>query len=267
MNVRRFTLTQRVFHWLMALSFMVQSATGLARMHASTPWGERLASVFGGQEGNLLAHKAGGVVMVCLLAAHVLHVLFSSRPGAWFGPDSMMPRWRDFGDFLRHTGWMLGISKHPRLERWAYWEKFDYWAVFWGVAIIGGSGLLLVNPVLSARYVPGWWLNIALALHRDEAFLAMGYIFLVHFTVAHLRRSQFPMDMAIVDGCMSLEEVSRDRGDWKLRLDASGGGPGCPGGLSPGARGLALAGGWAVILCGWLLAAWTLAAIVGAGLA
>jgi len=266
MNIRRFTLTQRVFHALMAFSFMAQSVTGFARLYGEGVWGERLAGLFGGQEGVLAAHKAGGIFMVALLLAHVVHVLFTSPRGLIPGPDSMMPRIRDVTDFFRHVGWMLGLNKHPSLDRWAYWEKFDYWAVFWGVAIIGGSGLLLVDPVASARYVPGWWLNLALALHHDEAFLAMGYIFLIHFTVAHMRRSRFPMDMAIVSGRMPMDEVRHERGDWEARLLASGGAVSDSAALNPAGRGVALGVGWAVVLCGWLLALWGLGEVVRHGL-
>jgi len=266
MNIPRFTLTQRVFHAMMALSFMAQSVTGFARMYGEGGWGERLAGLFGGQAGVLAAHKAGGIFMVAVLLAHVVHVLFTSPRGLLPGPDSMMPRIRDFSDFFKHVGWMLGINKHPALERWAYWEKFDYWAVFWGVAIIGGSGLLLVDPVASARHVPGWWLNIALVLHHDEAFLAMGYIFLIHFTVAHLRRSRFPMDMAIVDGCMPMEEVRHERGDWNARLGASPGAGACAQGLPLAGRRAALGVGWVVVLCGWALALWGLGEVFRHGL-
>lgn len=266
MNIRRFTLTQRVFHALMAFCFMAQSVTGFARLFGEGAWGERLAALFGGQAGVLAAHKAGGLLMVALLLAHVVHVLVTSPRGILPGPDSMMPRIRDVSDFFKHVGWMLGFNKHPSLDRWAYWEKFDYWAVFWGVAIIGGSGLLLADPVISARYVPGWWLNIALVLHHDEAFLAMGYIFLIHFTVAHLRRTRFPMDMSIIDGCMPMDEVRHERGDWEARLSASGDAGACASQPVPTGRGLALAVGWAVVLCGWVLALWGLGELVRRGL-
>jgi len=266
MNIRRFTLTQRIFHALMAFCFMAQSITGLARLYAENAWGERQAALFGGQEGVLAAHKAGGIVMVALLLAHVVHVLATSPRGLIPGPDSMMPRMRDVSDFFRHVGWMLGMNKHPSLDRFAYWEKFDYWAVFWGVVIIGGSGLLLVDPVASARFVPGWWLNIALALHHDEAFLAMGYIFLIHFTVAHLRRSRFPMDMAMVDGCIPMEEVRLERGDWGARLEAPADADACVARMTPAGRSLVLIAGWVVVLCGWLLAFWALGEIIRHGL-
>lgn len=266
MNIRRFTVTQRVFHALLALSFMVQSVTGFARMYGEGGWGARLLGLFGGPDGALAVHKAGGLFMVALLLAHVVHVLATSPRGLIPGPDSMMPQWRDVTDSFKHVGWMLGRNKHPGLDRWAYWEKFDYWAVFWGVAIIGGSGLMLVNPVLSARYVPGWWLNIALALHHDEAFLAMGYIFLIHFTVAHLRRSRFPMDMAIVDGCITTAEVRHERADWGARIVASGAKVACAGDLPLAGRRIAFVVGWAVVLCGWLLALWGLGEVVRHGL-
>ena len=34
----------------------------------------------------------------------------------------------------------VGLRKEPpRFGRWTYFEKFDYWAVFWGMFIMGGS--------------------------------------------------------------------------------------------------------------------------------
>ncbi|CAG0959065.1 hypothetical protein GPROT1_00673 [Gammaproteobacteria bacterium] len=41
----------------------------------------------------------------------------------------------------------------PKFDRWTYWEKFDYWAVF--CMLIGGLGLLLWFPVFFSRFLPG----------------------------------------------------------------------------------------------------------------
>ena len=222
MNIRRFTPAQRIFHALLMLSFLLQSATGLARFYSETAWGNWLASLFGGQAANLAVHKAGGLFMIALFLLHLVSLAVTARKSYFYGPDSMVPRLRDVTDFFKHTGWILWLCPHPRLERWSYWEKFDYWAVFWGVAIIGGSGLVLLDPVASGRFMPGWYLNLARELHYHEAILAMGYIFLVHFFVGHLRRSHFPMDLAMFSGGTDLEDLKRERGDWYDRLAAGG---------------------------------------------
>ena len=70
-------------------------------------------------------------------------------------PDSMVPQPQDGIDIYRNFKWFIGRGPRPQFDRWTYWEKFDYWAVFWGMFIIGGSGLLLWFPVFFAKFLPG----------------------------------------------------------------------------------------------------------------
>ena len=58
----------------------------------------------------------------------------------------MVPQPRDVRELHEHTRWFLGLGPRPEFDRYTYWEKFDYWAVFWGMLIIGGSGLILWFP-------------------------------------------------------------------------------------------------------------------------
>ncbi len=134
----------------------------------------------------------------------------------------MLPRPADIGQAVRHVGWLFGLAKQPRFDRFSYWEKFDYWAVFWGMVIIGGTGLILYNPFVSSRYMPGWGLNVALWVHRLEAILDMGHVFIIHFFVAHLRRSNFPMDLAMFAGSVDLDQNRHERAAWVERLEAEG---------------------------------------------
>jgi hypothetical protein len=77
--------------------------------------------------------------------------------------------------------WFLGRGPRPQYGRWTYWEKFDYFAVFWGVAVIGGTGMMLWFPSIFTRVLPGWMVNVATTIHSDEALLAVSFIFVVHF--------------------------------------------------------------------------------------
>ena len=147
MRIRRFTPAQRAFHALLLVTFLWQSLTGLARMYHETSFGQTLAALLGGQERALVLHIWGGIAMLVLFALHLAYlaaVALTSRR-ALSGPDSLMPKTRDLADFFRHLGWMLGMARAPRFERWGYWEKFDYWAVFWGMVIIGGTGVMLIT--------------------------------------------------------------------------------------------------------------------------
>src|SRR3989338_8297729 len=105
----------------------------------------------------------------------------------------------------------MGKGPRPQYGRWTYWEKFDYFAVFWGVTIIGTSGLMLWFPEFFTRFLPGWVINVASIVHSDEALLAAGFIFTVHFFNTHFRPDKFPMDTVIFTGRMTLDEFKEDR--------------------------------------------------------
>jgi cytochrome b subunit of formate dehydrogenase len=225
-KIRRFTAVQRLFHVLLVVSFMIQVATGFARMFIETGWGRGLAFIFGGYNGALILHKASGTFMVLLFLSHLVYLAavinWRKFPDSVFGPDTLLPRLSDLRDFFQHIGWFLGLAREPKFGRWGYWEKFGYWAVFWGVVVFGVTGFMLFNPVLTARYFPGWTLNVALYLHREETILAMGYLFIAHFFVAHFRPSRFPMDRAIFDGTLELEETLAERPGWIGRMQKDG---------------------------------------------
>jgi len=103
------------------------------------------------------------------------------------------------------------LGERPKYGRWTYWEKFDYMAVFWGVAVIGFSGLILWFPEIFTKLLPGWVINVAQIIHSDEALLAVVFIFTIHFFNTHLRPEAFPMDTVIFTGHVELEEYKIDR--------------------------------------------------------
>lgn len=222
----RFTLGQRLFHLVLMICFLVQATSGLARMYHETAWGRGLGWPFGGFETALTVHVHVGIFMLGAFLVHLVYLLFTIRwrrfPSCIVGPDSLVPGINDLKSVVQHTGWILGLGKHPPLERWSYWEKFDYWAVFWGMIILGGTGLLLAFPLASSQYIPGWVLNIAFWIHRIESLLAMAHIFIIHFFIAHLRRTSFPMDLAIFEGSVPLSTVEHERPQWINRLRQSG---------------------------------------------
>ena len=106
--------------------------------------------------------------------------------------------------------WFFGLAPKPLLDRWTYWEKFDYWAPFWGVTIIGTSGAMLWFKELTATYLPGWVFNVATIFHGEEAVLAAGFLFTVHFFNNHWRPDKFPLDILMFTGVMPLEEFKRE---------------------------------------------------------
>jgi hypothetical protein len=147
---------------------------------------------------------------------------FKKERGYFWGPRSMTPQPRDIVDLWHMVKYFLYLGPRPKFDRFTYWEKFDYLAVFWGVAIIGISGLVLWFPVAATNVLPGWALNAAYLVHSDEALLATGFIFLFHFFHTHLRPEAFPMDTVIFTGRMPLELFKEERALEYERLVAQG---------------------------------------------
>ena len=224
--VRRFDRTDRLLHAFLMFSFLGLALTGLPLLFSQAAWASALARALGGIRFAGLLHRTCALVMIAVFVTHIARLLEriivqKDRSMLW-GPASMVPQPRDLRELKGHVLWFLGRGPRPSFERYTYWEKFDYWAVFWGMAIIGGSGLMLWFPVLFSRVVPGWVFNIALLVHGEEALLAVGFIFTIHFFNGHLRPEKFPMDMVIFTGRLSEAELQHERPAEYERLARSG---------------------------------------------
>ena len=128
-----------------------------------------------------------------------------------FGPNSMMFNLNDLKEFWASMRWFMGAGPRPNYGRFTYWEKFDYFAVFWGVFVIGSTGLMLWFPEIFTYLLPGWMINVSTIIHSDEALLAVGFIFTIHFFNTHFRPDKFPMDPVIFTGRVPLEELKHDK--------------------------------------------------------
>ncbi len=213
---RRFTPLQRIMHAVLMLTFVGCALTGLPLLYADKPWAATLSHLLGGFESARVIHRVCAFVMIVIFVSHVTLVLSraiarGSLLRIVWGPDSLVPQPQDIVHIWRNFKWFVGRGPRPQFDRWTYWEKFDYWAVFWGMFIIGGSGLLLWFPVFFSKILPGWMFNIAALVHGEEALLAVGFIFTIHFFNGHLRPEKFPMDTVIFTGRIPEHELKEER--------------------------------------------------------
>ena len=163
--------------------------------------------------------------------AYVFHLLRSywvkrrsgaSRIETIFGPDSPVPNLRDVKDTGRMIKWFLGIGPRPTFERWAYWEKFDFFGAGSDIILIGTTGLILWFPDFFCLFLPGEAVNVAKVVHSTLALLATGFVFAIHFFGTHLRADKFPMDMSILTGVVTEEDMHHERPDLLARLQREG---------------------------------------------
>jgi cytochrome b subunit of formate dehydrogenase len=226
-HVRRFDTPARMLHLVVMVSFLGLSATGLPLLFSDAAWGRFLAGLFGGIHGAGLVHRFFGGVLLLAVTYHVASVSWRAfgrgERGIFWGPTSMMPQPSDVTQFFQQMRWFAGAGPRPKFEHFTYWEKFDYWAVLWGTALMGAAGLILWFPAAAARVLPGWMFNVALFVHGAEAALAIGFIFVVHFFNGHLRPGKFPMDLVIFTGSMSAAEFREERAGEFARLASTGG--------------------------------------------
>ena len=217
MQFQRFTRLNRVLHILMIVSFISLALTGMTLKFSFTGWAAILSHLFGGFESAGYIHRFFAVVMVSIFIIHIIGLtkLKKKEYKTWkallFNHDSMLFNKKDLKDFIGSIKWFLGKGERPQYGRWTYWEKFDYFAVFWGIFVIGSTGITLWFPEILTSVFPGWVINVATIIHSDEALLATGFIFTVHFFNTHLRPEKFPMDIVIFSGRMPLEEFKLDR--------------------------------------------------------
>ncbi len=228
---RRFNRLHIFMHLLVITSFLLLSLTGLPLKFSTQAWAHTLMNLYGGAANAGILHRIGaGITFIYFGLAVVMSINFlfirndiKGNPiQRLFGPDSLCFNLRDIKDVYFMVRWFFFKGPKPTFERWTYWEKFDFVAVFWGMFAIGGSGLMLWFPEFFGMFLPGWAFNVATIVHSDEALLATGFIFTVHFFNTHGRPEKFPMDFVIFNGQIAKEEMIEERGDQWKRYEEQG---------------------------------------------
>jgi len=191
----------------MFTSFIVLTVTGLPIKYDYTNWAKTATSIFGGFDTMFSIHLAGAAVMLFSSVYHLFYLIVYpvvTKKMSW----GTLPGPRDIKDLLHNLQYFIGLKKdQPKFGRYSYKEKFDYWAVFWGMFIMGGSGLMMWFPQIFASYLPRWVIDSARYAHSDEAMLAIIAIFVWHFYNVHFSPNFFPMNFVWLHGKMSRKEM------------------------------------------------------------
>ncbi|MBU2602649.1 MAG: hypothetical protein KKA32_10880 [Actinobacteria bacterium] len=220
----RFSAFHRFNHVLVMVSFFGLVLTGVPLKFKDSIWAQLLMDLMGGVAAAGFLHRVMAVVNILYFILEFSYMAWYvvARKGPIFHEDSIVPGKKDWADMKGMFRWFFGKGQKPKLSRFAYWEKFDFWALFAGTFLIGGSGLMMWFPEATTRILPGVSLNVALVIHSNEAFLATGVIFIfVHFFSAHGRPESFPADEVIFSGYLPVEHYISDRPqEYENRLKA-----------------------------------------------
>jgi cytochrome b subunit of formate dehydrogenase/5-methylcytosine-specific restriction endonuclease McrA len=204
----RMTTNQRWQHLILLTSFVILVITGFALKFPDT-W---FAHVFGmGEKWRGIIHRVAGVV---LMGAGIYHVFYlaAAREGRRLIRD-LAPRPKDAFDACNTMLYYLGMrSERPQFRRFNYAEKAEYWALVWGTALMGLTGVMLWAKVWVGNALARWWVDIATAVHFYEAILATLAIVVWHFYQVFLDPDVYPMNWAWWDGKMPVEHYRHEHG-------------------------------------------------------
>jgi formate dehydrogenase gamma subunit len=200
-NIVRLTRNQRIQHWFLLTSFMTLVLSGFALQYPDS-W---LAWMLGSSEiVRRIMHRAAAVVMLLVGAYHLLYLAFTNDGRRWV--KDMLPRLKDVRDVFQNFAYYLGAKgPKPKIARFGYAEKAEYWAVVWGTMIMGFTGLMIWFKIGIFGFLLRGWIDIAIAIHFYEAVLATLAIIVWHFYQVIFDPDVYPINLAFLDGRVSEE--------------------------------------------------------------
>ncbi len=210
-KITRFDVHQIIQHAGLMLSFILLVVTGLPLKFSHWAISQWWVGVWGGIEVTRSAHHFAAWLMFIVCLYHIIYICYTvlilKRPF----PVKILPSREDFINFLQEIFYFMGLRKKaPAYDRFNWKEKFDYWAIFWGMPVMFISGFIMMYPVLVTKFLPGWIIPAALVAHSDEAMLALIWIILVHVFFTHFTPGVFPVNTAMFTGKVSRERYQRE---------------------------------------------------------
>ena len=210
-KITRFDIHQIIQHAGLMVSFILLVITGFPLKFSESAISQWWVGIWGGIEVIRSVHHFAAWVMVGVCLYHLAYILYTTLILKRPLPVKMIPSGQDFVKLFQELGYFMGLRKEkPRFDRFNWKEKFDYWAIFWGMPVMAGSGFILMYPVLVTKFLPGWAVPAALVAHSDEALLALTWIFLVHIFFNHFTPGVFPLNTSIFTGKVSRERYHRE---------------------------------------------------------
>jgi cytochrome b subunit of formate dehydrogenase len=201
----RFLPGQRVQHGLLMAAFTTLAVTGLSQTFAGSGFGERAIALLGGVEAVRIGHRAAAVVLMVTGCWHLLagahHVFVLRRPLA------ILPGVVDLRDFWQTVRYNFGrAAERPRMGRFTFEEKVEYWALLWGTGLMVVTGFMLWNPIATTKFLHGQWIPAAKVVHGGEAVLAVLAVLVWHGYGVHLRH----FNRSMFTGTMTESEMRRE---------------------------------------------------------
>ncbi|HKQ60195.1 MAG TPA: cytochrome b/b6 domain-containing protein [Candidatus Polarisedimenticolaceae bacterium] len=205
----RFSRRQRAEHVAVMLLFTLLAVTGLPQKFFEWGAARWILDAVGGIDRARWLHRTAGLAFAVLALEHVAGVLWAVLVRRT--PLSLVPTRRDFRDAIQQIRYYLGLAeREARFDRFDYRQKFEYWGLILGAAVVIATGLVLLWPVLATRWLPGEVVPAAKVAHSNEGLLALLVVVVWHIYNAHFNPDVFPFDRSIFTGRISRERMEHE---------------------------------------------------------
>ncbi len=215
----RFALSDRVQHLVMLLSFTTLAITGLVQKYPLNVVSLFVIRLWGGIENIRSTHRVAATVLMLIAIYHLVALgynFFVLRRRM-----KMLPSFQDIKDAWMAFSFNIGLGgSRPQMGRYSFEEKAEYWALVWGIVVMGITGFMMWNPLTTVKFLPGDFIPAAKAAHGAEALLAVLAIVVWHMYGVHLRKFNKSMWTGRLTEEEMLHEHPLELADIKAGMDS-----------------------------------------------
>jgi len=232
----RSTANQRIQHIILATCVIVLVLTGMPLKFHDASWAHYLYALFGGIKVAPIVHKTAGCILMILFVYHLIYLAYNIYAGQiaplrkkkelsagkllkLLATLPFIPNRKDLDDIIQLFKYLFFLTdRKPGGDEFTWKNKFDYWAPFWGIPVLGISGLIMWNKEFATQFLPGEIINFALIAHSDEALLAALFLFIWHWYNVHFKTSVFPMGTVFITGYLSEKLMVEDHYEYYVKV-------------------------------------------------
>ena len=223
----RMNLAERIQHIVLIITFFILIVTGLPLVFYEFKFLKPIFSLEKSFYIRGIIHRVTAVGLILNVIWHVCYMIFTKRGRN--NLKELLPRLKDFKDafelFWHNVGLMRSVYRRgflkkffkshpywlfkraPEFGRYSFIEKFEYWTLVSGSAVMIISGFFMSNVEFSLSLFPLWLHDIFIIVHRYEALLAFLAIIIWHMYNVHLNPEAFPMSKVWLNGKITGKEL------------------------------------------------------------